>query len=87
MLRCGNFIVMSFPFITEIERNELKKEKQKTKIETPIQPPTPSKPGSQYESLVCLSNLEEIAYLPKGKNKKHVNKTPVDYDKYLDYFE
>lgn len=105
----SNIMVMSFPFITTIEKNERQKkinaisiEKINTKTgnhskndikspESTIKPT--SDQYSETHDMICLSNLEEVVFYTSTsrcllKELRCFSKsTPVDYDKYLDFFE
>lgn len=95
----SNFMVMSFPFITVVERYERQKKEAVNKL-----PPvdsniisknkdTPKKENSYKDNMICLSNLDEIVFYPCPQKsifaelRSNINKSPVDYDKYLDFFE
>ena len=97
MLRC-KFLVMSFPFITVVEKNERQKQLPPKSIEKTVANTTanvndiPPKKNPEKCDMICLSNLEEIVFYTSTSQcllneMKVPTKQPVDYDKYLDYFE
>tara|TARA_Y100000389_G_scaffold191825_1_gene218579 strand:+ start:1440 stop:1664 length:225 start_codon:yes stop_codon:yes gene_type:complete len=74
-------MVMSFPFIAVVERNERQKKEAVNNL-LPVD-----------RNMICLSNLDEIVFYPCSRKeifsalRPNMNKPPVDYDKYLDFFE
>ena len=96
----SNFMVISFPFVTLVERTEkVQKQNVSGEVNKEIMksPPTNSPPPKKLElnnerDMICLSNLEEVVFYnspykcPFNETNKK-KKTPVDYDKYLEFFE
>lgn len=93
----SRLMVMSFPFVTVVERNEKRKKMDLLggdNIITPKQSQKCPKPEPKNESqdMICLSNLEEIVFSTSSSRclmdeMRLTPRPPIDYDKYLDFFE
>ncbi len=95
----SQFMVMSFPFVTVVERNEKRKKMglvggDNDNIIHPKQSQKCPKPEPKNESqdMICLSNLEEIVFSTSSSRClmdeiRVTPRPPIDYDKYLDFFE
>lgn len=93
----SKFMVMSFPFVAVVERNEKKKKlgvvnnEKFVRDEQSQKCPKPE-PKNQSQDMVFLSNLEEIVFSTSPSRclmdeMRVTPRPPIDYDKYLDFFE
>lgn len=101
-MRCI-FPVTSLSFVNQTERNEKQRKASSPPVAIPatVSPDinvSKNKKGKESEKsldkhdMICLSNLEEVVfYTCTSQCLLHEIKAsrgcPVDYDKYLDYFE
>ncbi len=93
----SQFMVMSFPFVTVVERNEKRKKMDLLGGDNIIPPKQSQKcpkpePKNESQDMVCLSNLEEIVFSTSSSRclmdeMRLTPRPPIDYDKYLDFFE
>lgn len=94
----SRLMVMSFPFVTVVERNEKRKKMDLVGGDNIIRPeqsqkcPNPE-PKNESQCMICLSNLEEIVFSTSSSRclmdemRLIPRPPPIDYDKYLDFFE